>query len=210
MKNNETGEFELVLGNRQLLSGFFIVVILFAVFFVMGYIVGRNSSPSGQLAANRDPSSAAPGPSNTRPQPASGSAPASQSPPAAAAEPTKDDAAAIPPSEPQPTTQAAQPSAAKTQPPPPVAAAPAAVAAAAVEPAAGEMFLQVTSVKPRDVAETVARTLKGKGFPTSLSPGPDGKTRVWVGPYIDRGKLGEAKAELERLGFGPFVVKPVK
>ena len=45
MKNNETGEFELVLGNRQLLSGFFIVVILFAVFFVMGYIVGRNSTP---------------------------------------------------------------------------------------------------------------------------------------------------------------------
>jgi cell division septation protein DedD len=72
------------------------------------------------------------------------------------------------------------------------------------------MYLQVTSVKPRDIAETVARTLKGKGLPTTLSPGPDGKTRVWVGPYTDRGKLGEAKAELERLGFGPFVVKPVK
>ena len=30
MRNNETGEFELVVGNRQLLSGFFIVVLLFA------------------------------------------------------------------------------------------------------------------------------------------------------------------------------------
>ena len=29
MRNNETGEFELVVGNRQLLSGFFIVVLLF-------------------------------------------------------------------------------------------------------------------------------------------------------------------------------------
>ena len=45
MRNNETGEFELLVGNRQLLSGFFIVVLLFAVAFSMGYIVGRNSSP---------------------------------------------------------------------------------------------------------------------------------------------------------------------
>src|ERR1035438_3436207 len=78
MKNNETGEFELVLGNRQLLSGFFIVVILFAVFFVMGYIVGRTSPPASQLAANRDQNSGAAAPSNTRPQPASGTAPAPQ------------------------------------------------------------------------------------------------------------------------------------
>src|SRR5438552_2703778 len=42
---NEDGEFELVLANRQLLSVFFIVVILLGVFFTMGYIVGRGSSP---------------------------------------------------------------------------------------------------------------------------------------------------------------------
>jgi hypothetical protein len=54
MKNNETGEFELVLGNKQLLSGFFIVVILFGVFFTMGYIVGRNSAPSGKMTASAD------------------------------------------------------------------------------------------------------------------------------------------------------------
>src|SRR6185295_3509878 len=40
------GEYELVLGNRQLLSAFFIIVILFGVFFTMGYVVGRNSAPS--------------------------------------------------------------------------------------------------------------------------------------------------------------------
>src|ERR1019366_10599659 len=49
MRNSETGEFELLVGNRQLLSGFFIVVLLFAVAFSMGYIVGRNSSPSAKL-----------------------------------------------------------------------------------------------------------------------------------------------------------------
>ena len=43
MPKNEEGEFELILGNRQLLSVFFIVVVLLGVFFTMGYIVGRNS-----------------------------------------------------------------------------------------------------------------------------------------------------------------------
>ncbi len=197
MKNNETGEFELVLGNRQLLSGFFVVVILFAIFFVMGYIVGRNSTPSPQLAANRDQTSGPAAPSSSRPQPASGSVPAPQNPPAEA---PKDDAGSNPASAPQPTaTQPAQPTeqpAAKAATPPPVAAAPA-------EPVAGENYLQVTSVK-QDVAETVARTLKEKGFPAVLSPGPPGKTRVLVGPYPDLGKLGQAKADLERLGFSPF------
>ena len=41
MPKNEDGEFELILGNRQLLSVFFIVVVLLGVFFTMGYIVGR-------------------------------------------------------------------------------------------------------------------------------------------------------------------------
>src|ERR1700733_1436818 len=45
LPKNEDGEFELVLGNKQLLSMFFVVVILLGVFFVMGYIVGRNSAP---------------------------------------------------------------------------------------------------------------------------------------------------------------------
>jgi hypothetical protein len=196
MKNSETGEFEMVLGNKQLLSGFFLVVILFAVFFVMGYIVGRNSTPTTQLAANRDQNSAAT-PSSARPQPASGSAPAEQNPPAAVAEPPKDDAgAAAPVTEPQPTTQPAQPAQTKTEAAPPAAAPPA-------QPTPGETYLQAYSGK-QEVAETVSHTLKQKGFPTLLSPGPQGKTRVLVGPYPDLGKLGQAKADLERLGFSPF------
>src|SRR5690242_10721564 len=45
------GEYELVLGNRQLLSAFFIVVVLFGVFFTMGYVVGRNSGPGPSTAS---------------------------------------------------------------------------------------------------------------------------------------------------------------
>ena len=73
MARNDEGEFELVLGNRQLISVFLIVVILLGVFFSMGYIVGRNSSPTdaarnSAIAKNVEP------PADT-PSPATSSAP---------------------------------------------------------------------------------------------------------------------------------------
>lgn len=189
MKNNETGEFELVLGNRQLLSGFFVVVILFAVFFVMGYFVGRNSSPPVKMAVETGtgaPSTAA----DARPQPASGAAPAAQNP-APAAEP----AANEPAGEPQPTTQPAREAEPQTSPP---ATEPAAVAPGT--------YLQVMAVR-REEADVVARSLKDKGFPSSLALAPTGLTRVLVGPYTDAASLGKAKSDLENAGFHPIVKK---
>ena len=193
MKNNETGEFELVLGNRQLLSGFFIVVILFAVFFVMGYIVGRNSAPAPQVASNREPASTSPAPTNSRP----GAAGAPENPPATQT-PDKDNGGTPAGSEP-PQTAASQPPPAAEPKAEPKAEPPAAPS----EPIPGENYLQAYSGK-QDVAETVAKTLRDKGFAAVLSPGPQGKTRVLVGPYADLSKLGQAKADLERLGFSPF------
>ncbi len=56
MPSHEEGEFELVLGNKQLLSVFFLVILLLGVFFSMGYIVGRNTAPATTLSAsNRTP-----------------------------------------------------------------------------------------------------------------------------------------------------------
>src|SRR6516164_4724714 len=84
MRNNETGEFELVVGNRQLLSGFFIVVLLFAVAFAMGYILGQNSPRSAKLQA--DASATAPDagqPADSGPQPTT--QPARDTQPAASA-----------------------------------------------------------------------------------------------------------------------------
>lgn len=48
MPRNDDGEFELILGNKQLLSVFFIVVTLLAVFFAMGFIMGRSVNPVGE------------------------------------------------------------------------------------------------------------------------------------------------------------------
>jgi hypothetical protein len=62
------------------------------------------------------------------------------------------------------------------------------------------------AVKRAD-AEVVARTLKEKGFTTTLTPAPDDRVRVLVGPYANPTALGKAKAELENAGFHPFVRK---
>src|SRR5215469_2327817 len=108
MRNNETGEFELVVGNRQLLSGFFIVVLLFAVAFAMGYVVGQNSPRSSKLGSE---TASVPTPAlvpDTRPAPA---ASAPTNPQEAAAEAPAGTAGAEAPPEsaaPQPTTQPAR------------------------------------------------------------------------------------------------------
>ena len=70
MRNNETGEFELVVGNKQLLSGFFIVVLLFAVAFAMGYVVGQNTQRPAKMASEGTGSGAvANTAADSRPQP---------------------------------------------------------------------------------------------------------------------------------------------
>lgn len=213
MKNNETGEFELVLGNKQLLSGFFIVVILFGVFFTMGYIVGRNSAPSPRMMA-AEQAGATGTQEGARPQSASGAAPVApptaEQPPAGAAD---DGTAAEPP---QPTTQPAQdpnaPAAAPAQPVQTPAATPPAPAVAAklpnglIEPVAGDVYLQVMAVK-RPEAEVVLKTLRDKNFRAVLAHGPNELVRVLVGPFSDTSSLGQAKAGLENAGFHPIVRK---
>lgn len=201
MKNNETGEFELVMGNRQLLSGFFIVCLLFGVAFAMGYIVGRNSSPSARALAEMQTPAQAPVVSDARP-PATGPAPGQ----AVAAEPPK-------------TGEQTPPETASAAAPPPEAAKPA-EPEKTEKPAEGPptnvfteppaqasgSYWQVMAVKQPE-AEVVLRTLKDKGFPATLSPGPNNLVRVLVGPYGSRETLGKAKAELENAGFHPMLKK---
>ena len=192
-RNNETGEFELVVGNRQLLSGFFIVVLLFAVAFAMGYVVGQNSPRSAKIQADATPPTV---PADNRPQPVSSNAPA---PPVAA--PPADAGAAQPPaadSTPQPTTQPA------SQPPAAAAAANAPAAAPAnADSLAPGSYLQVMALNQTD-AEGMVKTLKDRGFPALLTPGRNNLMRVLVGPYNDTAAIGKAKTSLENAGFHPF------
>jgi cell division protein FtsN len=201
------GEYELVLGNRQLLSAFFIIVILFGVFFTMGYVVGRNSGPAAAAGA---PATVA---TNQRPEAASPAA----VPPAA---PPKEEAKEPAPSETKPveTQPVAQPEkvrekteAARMAPPrhTPAAAKSAETpgGAVAVNPGPGNMYLQVEAVA-QPQASVVVDTLKQKGFPALLAQSSNPTLfRVMVGPFPNAATLGKAKADLENVGFKPIVRK---
>jgi cell division septation protein DedD len=206
MPKTETGEFELVLGNRQLLSGFAVVAILFGVFFAMGYIVGRNSSPSARTSVPDSPS-----PVNAAGQPDPGRAPAPTSSAAAEAPP-----APAPPAEAKPEDKppvAEEPKeqpAAQARPDPPKPAPKTADAPPAVqssESLQAGTYLQVMAIKKVD-ADVIAKALQSKGFPTLMTPSSlEGIFRVLVGPYKDTTSLGKAKSDLENSGFHPIVQK---
>ena len=199
MKNNDSGEFELVLGNRQLLSGFFIVVLLFGVAFAMGYIVGRNSTPSPKLQAETTSGSPAPVPKESRPEPS----PASPAPTASQAPADSTPPQQTPPAE--TPAQSAAPS--RTQPATPAPdretpSAPAPEASATTEAPPGS-YWQVIATSNRTAAEALQQSLKDKGFPVTLGPGPNNLIRVLVGPYSDTQSMGRAKTLLEAAGLHP-------
>jgi cell division septation protein DedD len=200
MRNNETGEFELVVGNRQLLSAFFIVVLLFAVSFAMGYVVGQNTQHSVKTAETPSSTLAAPNTSD-RPQPL---APVATSPTPATTTPAEQQPT-DPNAPPQPTTQPVQPATPPATDQQPTPTAPAGTASANGELPPGS-FWQVMAVG-QSTAEAVRQTLKDKGFPVVLTPGTNNLTRVLVGPYTDNAALGRAKTDLEEAGMHPLRFK---
>ncbi|MCP5119083.1 MAG: hypothetical protein GY953_50415, partial [bacterium] len=159
MSKNDEGEFELVLGNKQLLSVFFIVVVLLGVFFTMGYIVGRNTSDQTQMAST---------PSKPLVVEA-GAVPGSTSVPAPKAIPKPPTTASKP--KPRVVERASAAAAAKPPPPapkpsrvrkpPPVRSQP--TPAATGQPASGEVYLQVVATS-RPEGGVVLDVLKKRGF----------------------------------------------
>ncbi|HUS07549.1 MAG TPA: SPOR domain-containing protein [Bryobacteraceae bacterium] len=207
MPNNEEGEFELILGNKQLLSVFFLVIVLLGVFFTIGYILGRNSSPVD--AATRKPEQ-----SDLNASSAGKSAMAprvNQQPPAA-------DTGKPLEVYPSPTSSAAEHSvsiptpasqhAAKTS---DVAEKPvkpsgkslevSAVSSGITIPEAGSTYVQVRALG-REEAEVLAGVLTRKGLKAIVAPSPNEKIfRVLVGPVKDAAEYARLKGDLEQAGF---------
>jgi hypothetical protein len=184
MLKNQDGEFEVMLGNKQLLSIFFIVVILLGVFFTMGYVLGRSAgSPAASATELEAPKAPVGSVSSFPDQPV----PIRSSPPAEAA-PTATQRQPEPPPATQPKRTA----------PPPVSE---------LEPVPGKTYLQVAAVK-RPEAEVVADVLKKKGFPSIIAPHPTEPVfRVLVGPVADADAITRTREGLEAAGFKPLVRK---
>jgi SPOR domain len=213
LAKNEDGEFELILGNRQLISVFLIVVILLGLFFSMGYIVGRNSAPAvAEVARETKPSkTSAPPPAETSPQDAA-KAPETPAPEASEA-PARDrsaagthvakdvpEAAAAAPAvldkpKPSPSRQAAAP--------PPGAPARASVTG---DPSPGDYWQVVATARPD--AEIITEALTKKGFHAVMAPAPkDGVFRVLIGPLKDPSTQAQTRTALEAAGFKNPIVR---
>jgi len=215
MPRTEDGEFILELGHRQLLSVFFIVVILLGVSFTMGYIVGRNSLPA---AASVSP------PAKPAPEPPAGSVTSAAAPAAQSEAPLAPGQVLVNKAAPAPAaTMPAQPPEVKVEP----SAAPLPERPSPAEPKpksmpveeraagplhgqaqAGQTYLQVGAVRKAD-AEMIAGILRKKGFPQAfVAPGPNETLfRVLVGPLKDAAAVSKTRMDLEAAGFKPITRK---
>ena len=212
MARNDEGEFELVLGNRQLISVFLIVVILLGVFFSMGYIVGRNSSPTGGTEAAKNGGSKATSEPPADTSPASSPAPspqASTAPPATKAPAPErvtthaEQPPAEAPTPPKPTPVSSAKEKKSPAPPPPARSERAPVTG---EPPTGDYWQVVATARPD--AEIVAEALTKKGLHAIVAPAPrEGIFRVLVGPLSDSAAQAQTRTQLEAAGFKNPIVR---
>jgi len=185
LPKNDDGEFELILANRQLLSVFFVIVILLGVFFTMGYIVGRNS---GTLTADVAATPAPDGkpqvvepPAAKTPEPAPAPTAPTETVPQ---QPAKE-------AEPEPAPERAKPEKVKAEP----------VRAGSSHPAAGQTYLQLaaTSKHEADIMVDVLRKKSFKSMAAEIDEKP-GTYRVLVGPITDT-TANKMRADLQGAGF---------
>ncbi len=205
MARGEEREFELVLGNKQLLSMFFLVVVLLAVFFSLGYMVGKSFGP-GQTLAAEPPATSRPDTPADRPAPVLRPPVATPSPEADAAPPglplERTEPAAV-----RETLPAAETKPARTGPVvatlPPVAGAPA--PAVAIR----GLHLQIAAVRVRPDAEALAESLRKKGYDVRLNDqASDGWYRLLIGPFPDDRAAREMRDKLEKDGYKSIVRRP--
>ena len=192
---------EITLGTGKLLFLFFGLVGICALFFALGYSLGRKSEPalasSGPLPApqtssNTTKSSGA----STSAQPASLYKSVEQkdaSPQLTPATETKTDSTSAPASQ---TTTPAQPANATN------AADP-----ATTLPAPG-YFVQVAAVSKQEDADALVDALKKKQYPAFVAAATADKLfRVQVGPYSDVKDAEAMRAKLIGDGYSPILKK---
>jgi len=189
VKKNEDGEVELILGNGQLLGVFFIVVILLALFFGMGYVMGRNSGSAAGVevapAAKPEgkPSVVEPKGSEKAEEPGAGAASPSSAPDAASSLGAAEETA----NSDKPAPTGGRPERLPSGPP--------------AERTPAGLYLQLAATT-RHEADLEVDVLRKKKFPATSMEVPEkaGIFRVLVGPLAEGG-VNRAREELQGAGF---------
>jgi DedD protein len=207
MPPKQEEEFELVLGNRQLLSLFFLAVVLFAVFFSFGYMVGfgRGQNDRASAIASTEPADEpqteavrlpdalleeAPKPPDPRAEVERVSATAQAV--STATQPAHRTPVVTEPPKPEPV----KPDPVKQAPSKTVEKRPAATTAASSAAVARSIHLQVAAVRIKNDAQMLVDKLQSAGYRAALYDAGDGWFRILVGPFNDE---AAAKADQKRL-----------
>jgi cell division septation protein DedD len=195
MPAREDGEYELILGNKQLLGVLFIVIVLLGVFFAMGFLAGRSTTPAVATTAPADglktidppvqPGQSVADPGQAEPEQAEAPPPAKAEPP-----PPVQAEAKLPevkPTAPPLTLQGGAETATDT--------------AALPAPAAGS-YLQVAATSLKD-GQGMLGMLKRNGHAGTLMAVPNqaGLVRVLVGPLASKEAVAAARDKLRELGI---------
>jgi cell division protein FtsN len=224
MLQSSESETEILLGNKQLLGVFFVVVVLLGVAFAGGYKIGQSAGKkalvSAAPAAPEEPPVASASPNSapvtgeTHAFPANGVS--SEQPEAPKTTPaerkTSSDTGAYHPPSGEDAAPPLGSSSKHAKVPKPVAvpAAPAGESASytSFTPVSGQTFLQVAAVG-RDEAQAIADVLHKKGFRAHAVPKPGGSKiyRVLIGPIRDTGDLSSTRDSLRKTGFREIFVQ---
>ncbi len=191
MPERSEGEFEFTLGNKQLFSVLFIVVVLLGLFFAMGFLAGRGTAP--ESAPKVAKSEAGPIRVDSGEQPQTPATKQQEQEPEAA------------PSKPEP----AKPEPAKPEPvkPAPVASAPAASPGGVTDNPPAGRYLQVAATVLND-AQTLRLQLVERKLRVLIAPSSKPEyVRVIVGPLADNDAITAAREELRKIGIAnPYLV----
>jgi DedD protein len=181
----EANDTEITLGTGKMLGLFFGLVILCAVFFGMGFSMGKNSVKSTPELL--------PSPTQSGPRSAASNKPASATSSGNTSQPT-------------PAPQAADTSSST----PGIASPPDQSAAqASPSPAAGSgYFVQVAAVSKQEDAEALVESLKGHQYQAIIANQPSDKLfHVQVGPFTDIKEAESMRSKLVSDGYNPILKK---
>jgi DedD protein len=186
-------DVEINLGTGKLLALFFGLVVLCAIFFALGYSLGKNSSPT-MAAAEQPPVPASNGPSKPH-----GPASAPALTPAASSSNELTFYKAVQQSEPTPTLAPPAPTDNPARKPAPEPAA---------RPASG-YTVQIAAVSRQEDAQALVGALRKKNYPVfiaSNSPG-DKLFHVQVGPFTQISQAEAMRSRLSNDGYNPILKK---
>jgi DedD protein len=190
---------EITLGTGKMLALFFGLVALCAVFFAMGFSLGRSSGLKPSAAEVTPPTVTTAG--NVRPSAVKPSAPADMTFYKAVSDKNADSQLTVKDADKDTATPATN-----------VAATPlpttAPLADPAVAPPVNGYYVQVAAVSKQEDADSLVDALKKKQYPAfSATTQPDKLFHVQVGPYADIKDAEAMRTKLVSDGYNPILKK---